>query len=128
MTMGPKAAQIRALRERRAQESERKTTTINQPKQETTVTTKKPSKPTKAKKPTKTEKPAPAKKAAAGKGVRAGSKLEIVVRLLQRAGGCTTKDVLKATGWPAVSMPQQAKAAGLTLKKEKVDGVTRYSA
>jgi multidrug efflux pump subunit AcrA (membrane-fusion protein) len=61
-------------------------------------------------------------------GVRPGSKLAIIVGLLKRKEGCTTKDVLAATGWPAVSMPQQAKAAGLTLKKEKADGVTRYRA
>lgn len=61
-------------------------------------------------------------------GVRPGSKLEAIVGLLTRPEGCTTKDVLAATGWPSVSMPQQAKAAGLTLRKEKVGGVTRYSA
>ena len=60
-------------------------------------------------------------------GVRPGSKLEIVAGLLTRKEGCTTADVLKATGWPAVSMPQQAKAAGLMLKKEKNKGEpTRY--
>lgn len=59
---------------------------------------------------------------------RAGSKLAIVVDLLKRPEGCTTKDVLAATGWPTVSMPQQAKAAGLALKKEKDGKVTRYRA
>jgi len=57
-----------------------------------------------------------------------GSKLEIIIGLLKRKEGCTTADVLKATGWPAVSMPQQAKAAGLKLKKEKDGKVTRYRA
>lgn len=73
---------------------------------------------------------APRQKAAAAapKGVRPGSKLETIVKLLKRDGGCTTKDVLKATEWPAVSMPQQARAAGLKLSKEKRDGVTYYSA
>lgn len=62
-------------------------------------------------------------------GVRPGSKLEIVVGLLTRAEGCTAKEVLDACHWPSVSMPQQAKAAGLTLKKEKVKGEpTRYRA
>jgi hypothetical protein len=61
-------------------------------------------------------------------GVRPGSKLETIVGLLKRPEGCTTKQVLQATDWPSVSMPQQAKAAGLTLKKEKVDGVTVYRA
>lgn len=61
-------------------------------------------------------------------GVREGSKLAIVVGLLTRDGGCTGKEILEATKWPTVSVPQQARAAGLTLSKEKVDGVTRYSA
>lgn len=91
---------------------------------------------------TKTTKKAAAKKAANGKArapvkaakgasksaVRPGTKVALVAGMLQRPEGCTTKDVLKATGWPAVSMPQQAKAAGLTLKKDKKDGVTVYSA
>lgn len=63
-----------------------------------------------------------------GKDVRAGSKLEIVVGLLKRPGGCTAAEILEACAWPSVSVPQQARSAGLTLKKEKVDGVTRYSA
>lgn len=62
------------------------------------------------------------------KKVRGPSKTDMVAELLKRPGGCTTKDVLAATGWPSVSMPQQAKAAGLVLIKEKVDGVTRYRA
>jgi rubrerythrin len=75
----------------------------------------------------------PAKKAAAPKKakadvtVRPGTKLAIVVGLLTRKEGCTTSDVLKATDWPSVSMPQQAKAAGLKLRKEKPEGgPTRY--
>jgi hypothetical protein len=59
-------------------------------------------------------------------GVRPGSKVALVADLLLREEGCTTADVLKATGWPSVSMPQQAKAAGLNLQKEKDGGVTRY--
>lgn len=58
--------------------------------------------------------------------VRPGSKLEKVVKLLQRPGGTTTAEVLKATGWPTVSMPQQASAAGITLKTEKEGNATRY--
>jgi hypothetical protein len=59
--------------------------------------------------------------------VREGkSKKEIVGDLLMRAEGCTTKDILEATGWPAVSVPAQAKVVGLKLRKEKVDEVTRY--
>lgn len=62
-----------------------------------------------------------------GTGPRAGTKTEAVAKLLMRSEGTTTAEVLKATGWPAVSMPQQAKAAGLKLRKEKVKGEpTRY--
>lgn len=60
------------------------------------------------------------------KAVRPGSKLEIVVGLLTRKGGCTSADILEATEWPAVSVPQQARAAGLTLRQEKDGKVTRY--
>jgi len=54
------------------------------------------------------------------------SKVHVISALLQRPEGCTTKEVLAATGWPSVSMPAQAKAAGLILTKEKRDGATRY--
>lgn len=99
------------------------------PKKEKTVKTK-------TKKGAKSARRTPAKakasrssaRPAKADGVRPGSKLEAIVGLLKRKQGCTTKDVLSATGWPSVSMPQQAKAAGLKLKKEKVEGVTRYSA
>lgn len=67
-----------------------------------------------------------AKVAGAPRGIRPGSKLEIVVGLLTRPAGCTAAEVLKATEWPAVSMPQQARAAGLTLRQEKDGKVTRY--
>lgn len=68
-----------------------------------------------------------AKKAKTDGTIRPGSKLETVAKLLMREGGCTTAEVLKATGWPSVSMPQQAKAAGLTLAKAKDGKVTRYT-
>lgn len=56
------------------------------------------------------------------------TKLALVSELLQRPDGCTTADVLKATGWPSVSMPAMAASAKLKLSKSKVDGVTRYTA
>ncbi len=63
-----------------------------------------------------------------GNGVR-GEKIKEIVKLLTRSGGCTSRDVLDATGWPTVSMPAMAKQAGLILNKKKVQGeVTRYSA
>lgn len=63
-----------------------------------------------------------------GRQVRKGSKLERIVGLLKRPGGCTRGEVMKAVKWPSVSLNQQAAAAGLTLKVQKVDGVKRYSA
>lgn len=108
---------------------------LNQLKQETTMsktpkkaaTTKKAAKKTPRKAAPKADKAAHSASGAT-KGIRPGSKLETIVGLLRRPQGCTTADVLKATEWPAVSMPQQAKAAGLTLRKEKKDGVTVYYA
>lgn len=77
----------------------------------------------------KTAMPAKTKKASNGKTKSKSSKVELIAGLLKRKEGCTSADVLKATGWPAVSMPQQAKAAGLRLKKDKKPGeVTRYFA
>lgn len=69
-----------------------------------------------------------ARKATTGatKGIRPGSKLEVIVGLLKKPEGCTAADVLKATGWPAVSMPQQARSAGIALRTEKEGRATRY--
>jgi hypothetical protein len=61
-------------------------------------------------------------------GKNAKSKTEIIADLLRRKEGCTTADVLKAVNWPAVSMPQQAKAANIKLKKVKEGKITRYYA
>lgn len=69
-----------------------------------------------------------ARVAGAPRGIRPGSKLEIVVGLLTRAAGCTTAEALAATGWPAISFNQQAKAASLALRKVKEGKVTRYFA
>jgi hypothetical protein len=56
-----------------------------------------------------------------------GAKTQLIAELLTRKSGCTTADVLAATGWTAVSMPAMAKACGLTLRKEKEAGsVTKY--
>lgn len=68
----------------------------------------------------------PAEKKTATDGVREGSKLETIVKMLQRPTGCTSKEVLEATKWPSVSMPQQAKAAGIELATEKTGRTTRY--
>lgn len=57
---------------------------------------------------------------------RARSATTVIAGLLTRPGGCVARDVLDATGWRAVSMPRQARTAGLELRRESVDGVTRY--
>jgi hypothetical protein len=68
-------------------------------------------------------------KAKAVKAPSGKTKAEMIGELLKRKSGCTTADVLAATGWPAVSMPQQATQLGLKLRKEKKPGeVTRYFA
>ena len=83
----------------------------------------------KGKAPIKTARQASGKATGGNNGGRKGTKLALVVALLKRPQGCTSAEVLQATGWPAVSMPQQAKAAGLKLVKEKKPGeVTRYRA
>ena len=64
----------------------------------------------------------PAKKTTNG-----GSKTEAAGKLLARSGGCTSADILEATGWPSVSVPAVAKACGLKLSTEKEKGKpTRY--
>jgi hypothetical protein len=68
----------------------------------------------------KTAKPAAAAKKA--NGPRPESKLAICAALLTRKQGCTTRDLLTATEWPAISVPATAKSAGLKLRKEKVKG------
>lgn len=65
---------------------------------------------------------------AAGSATRQGGKMEIIGRLLARKKGCTADEVKEACGWPSVSMPQQAKALGVTLYKHKDSGKpTRYA-
>jgi len=55
-----------------------------------------------------------------------GAKSRLIGELLLRKEGCTSVEVMAACNWPSVSMPAQAKACGLSLRKEKIDGVTRY--
>ena len=75
---------------------------------------------------TKTKKARKDKAAETAKTPREGSKLETVAKLLRRKNGCTAKDVMEACKWPAVSMPQQAKALGIKLRTEKQGRITRY--
>ncbi len=60
------------------------------------------------------------------KVIRPGTKLAIIAGLLMRKQGVTAKEALAATGWPAISFPQQAEAAGLKLRKEREGRITRY--
>lgn len=83
-----------------------------------------PQKPASASKPSKATKATPEEKPTSE--AKKGSKTALIGELLQRKEGCTAADVLKATGWPAVSMPQQAKALGIGLRKKKDGKVTRY--
>lgn len=92
----------------------------------------KQSAPAAAKKATKASKaPRKAKGAqrapkATSAGPRPGTKTALVADMLRRPEGCTAAEVMAACSWPAVSMPQQAKAAGLKLRKEKDGKVSRY--
>jgi len=108
-----KADQVKQLRERRA--------AAKGPKAAQKAVKGKKAAKAKARTPA-TQKPA----SGSPKGVRPGSKLEIVVGLLKRKEGCTAAEILAACSWPAVSVPQQARAAGLTLRQEKDGKVTRY--
>ncbi|WP_217568778.1 hypothetical protein [Mesorhizobium sp. GbtcB19] len=51
---------------------------------------------------------------------------EQAAALLTQKGGTTSKAILELTKWPSVSVPALAKASKLDLRKDKVDGVTRY--
>lgn len=66
--------------------------------------------------------------ARSGKNLSAGSKAVLIGDMLLRDGGCTIADVLAATGWPTVSMPQQARICGLVLRKVKDGKISRYYA
>lgn len=92
----------------------------------------KPKRPAKTKAAAKPKVPAKAKakKPAAAKAAKpkakGSTKVEIIAGLLTRKEGCTTADILAACKWPSVSVPQQAKAAGLKLRKVKDGSVSRY--
>ena len=58
--------------------------------------------------------------------VKPGTKLQIIDKMLRRKAGCTARECMDRCGWPAISMHQQARAAGLKLRIEKDGGLTRY--
>lgn len=72
----------------------------------------------------KTAKTAKAKAKKEGRG--GGTKAALIGELLLRKTGCTTAEVLKATGWPSVSLPAIARSLELTLVKEKQGKTSRY--
>jgi hypothetical protein len=84
-----------------------------------------------AKKATKGAKSAKSPKKATG--ARQGSKTAQVLDLLQRSGGATLKELMKATGWQAHSVRgflsgALGKKMGLTVTSTKAeDGERRYS-
>lgn len=69
----------------------------------------------------------PTRRSAARKPREGGpSKRDMAAQLLLRPEGTTAREILDATGWPAVSVPAIAKASKLNLRQEKDGKVTRY--
>jgi hypothetical protein len=62
-----------------------------------------------------------------GKTAKPQNKSARIAVMLRRANGCTREEVLKETGWMAVSMQQQARAAGIKLKINKEQRPYRYA-
>jgi hypothetical protein len=55
------------------------------------------------------------------------SKCDMIASMLQRPEGTTMKEIMRATGWPSVSVPWHAERAGLTLiKRKQKDNCFRY--
>lgn len=67
-----------------------------------------------------------AKTTKAANNPRKNTKSAKAVALLMRPDGASGKDILKATGWPTISMPAFAKTQGLKLRKEKTENGLRY--
>lgn len=59
---------------------------------------------------------------------RAGSKAHLVGNLMLRANGVTREEARTACGWPAISIPQQARACGLAYTTQRTGHVVRYFA
>lgn len=68
----------------------------------------------------------PSKEKKGGRAKEATSKTQIVEDLLLREEGTTREEILKATGWPSVSVQQMAKARKLTLTVQKDGRSARY--
>lgn len=57
---------------------------------------------------------------------RAGSKAKLVGDLMMRPEGVTSAEAIAATGWPSISLPQQAAACGLTFTARREGRQVRY--
>lgn len=62
------------------------------------------------------------------KADKPASKLALVAAMLTSKTGTTAAEILAATGWPAVSVPQMARQAKLTLRSAKDGRALRYHA
>lgn len=59
---------------------------------------------------------------------RYGSKAHTIGNLLLRPTGVSASEVMAATGWPSVSIPQQARLCGLRVSRERMGRTVRYYA
>ncbi len=59
---------------------------------------------------------------------RPGSKAYTVGQLMLRREGVTAAEAIAATGWPSISLPQQATACGLTYTTQRIGRTVRYFA
>mgnify|MGYP001263606364 CR=1 FL=1 len=75
---------------------------------------------------TKPPRRATGRRTAEPKEGRGPNKRELAAALLTRPNGANAREIMDATGWPAVSVPALAKASRLTLRQEKDGKVTRY--
>ncbi len=76
----------------------------------------------KAKKAKKTAKRTAPKKINGGKS----NKSARVVAMMRKAGGCTRKEILAATGWKAVSPATLAESSGFKIKIDSSERPYRY--
>lgn len=61
-------------------------------------------------------------------GARPGSKAHVVGELMLRPEGVTGREALAATGWPSISLPQQAQICGLAFTTQRMGREVRYFA
>lgn len=59
---------------------------------------------------------------------RAGSKSHQIGEMMMRREGVTAREVMAATGWPSVSLPQQAGICGLQFTTQRTGREVRYFA